>query len=133
MSELKPCSFCGCSAKIAQCDDEGNVRGEEYESNPWSGLGYRIVHESDDCPISTGEDGYNLIYDSREEAENHWNRRAYECDRDELIKVADVIEMQLKTSESMLEHSKPEFVLKAWNDVISDSIKAIREACGEVK
>lgn len=76
MSELLSCPFCGCSAKIAQCDDEGNVRGEEYESNPWSGLGYRIVHESDDCPISTGEDGYNLIYDSREEAENHWNRRA---------------------------------------------------------
>lgn len=76
MSELLPCPFCGGSAKIAQCDDEGNVRGEEYESNPWSGLGYRIVHESDDCPISTGEDGYNLIYDSREEAISHWNRRA---------------------------------------------------------
>ena len=76
MSELLPCPFCGCSAKIAQCDDEGNVRGEEYESNPWSGLGYRIVHESDNCIISTGEDGYNLIYDSREEAISHWNRRA---------------------------------------------------------
>lgn len=76
MSKLLPCPFCGCSAKIAQCDDEGNVRGEEYESNPWSGLGYRIVHESDDCPISTGEDGYNLIYDSREEAVNDWNTRA---------------------------------------------------------
>ena len=76
MSELLSCPFCGCSAKIAQCDDEGNVRGEEYESNPWSGLGYRIVHESDDCPISTGEDGYNLIYDSREEAVNDWNTRA---------------------------------------------------------
>lgn len=76
MSELLHCPFCGCSAKIAQCDDEGNVRGEEYESNPWSGLGYRIMHESDDCPISTGEDGYNLIYDSREEAAELWNTRA---------------------------------------------------------
>ena len=76
MPELKPCPFCGCKSKIVQCDDEGNVRGEEYENNPWSGLGYRIVHESDDCPIYTCEDGYNLIYDSREQAENHWNTRA---------------------------------------------------------
>ena len=91
MPELKPCPFCGSKSKIVQCDDEGNVKGEEYESNPWSGLGYRVVHESDDCPISTGEDGYNLIYDSREEAESHWNRRANECDRDELPKVADEI------------------------------------------
>lgn len=75
-----------------QCDDEGNIRGEEYENNPWSGLRYRVVHESDDCLISTGEDGYNLIYDSREEAENHWNSRANECDRDELLKVADEID-----------------------------------------
>lgn len=92
MSELKPCPFCGGMTKVVQCDDEGNVRGEEYESNPWSGLGYRVMHESDDCPISTGEDGYNLIYDSREEAESHWNRRADECDRDELLKVADEID-----------------------------------------
>lgn len=76
MSELKPCPFCGCKSKIVQCDDEGNVRGEEYESNPWSGLGYRVVHESDDCPISTGEEGYNLIYDSREQAVEAWNNRA---------------------------------------------------------
>ena len=76
MSKLLPCPFCGCKSKIVQCDDEGNVRGEEYESNPWSGLGYRIVHESDDCPIYTCEDGYNLIYDSREEAVKAWNTRA---------------------------------------------------------
>lgn len=88
MSKLLPCPFCGGEAEIVQCDDEGNVRGEEYESNPWSGLGYRVVHESDDCPIFTGEDGYNLIYDSREEAESHWNRRADECDRDSLIDLA---------------------------------------------
>lgn len=92
MPELKPCPFCGYKPKIVQCDDEGNVRGKEYERNPWSGLGYRVVHESDDCPISTGEDGYNLIYDSRKEAASHWNRRADECDRDELLKVADKID-----------------------------------------
>ena len=91
-NKLKPCPFCGGMTKVVQCDDEGNVRGEEYESNPWSGLGYRVMHESDDCPIFTGEDGYSLIYDSREEAENHWNSRANECDRDELLKVADEID-----------------------------------------
>lgn len=90
--KLKPCPFCGGKSKIVQCDDEGNVRGEEYESNPWSGLGYRVVHESDDCPISTGEDAYNLIYDSREEAESHWNRRADGCDRDELFNIANDID-----------------------------------------
>ena len=92
MPELKPCPFCGCKSKIVQCDDEGNVRSEEYESNPWSGLGYRVVHESDDCPISTGEDGYSFIYDSREEAENHWNSRANECDREELLVLAEEID-----------------------------------------
>lgn len=92
MSGLKPCPFCGYKSKIVQCDDEGNVRGEKYESNPWSGLGYRVVHESDDCPISTSEDGYNLIYDSQEEAESHWNRRANECDRDELLALAEEID-----------------------------------------
>ena len=97
MKKLKPCPFCGCKSKIVQCDDEGNVRGEEYESNPWSGLGYRIVHESDDCPISTGEDGYNLIYDSREEAESHWNQRADECDREYLINLADQLEYEKDT------------------------------------
>ena len=59
---------------------------------PWSGLGYRVMHESDDCPISTGEDGYNLIYDSREEAESHWNRRANERDREEMLALAEEID-----------------------------------------
>ena len=94
MSKLLPCPFCGGMTKVVQCDDEGNVRGEEYESNPWSGLGYRIVHESDDCPIYTCEDGYNLIYDSREEAENHWNNRANECDCEALLELADDLEQQ---------------------------------------
>lgn len=90
--KLKPCPFCGCKSKIVQCDDEGNIRDEEYESSPWSGLGYRVMHESDDCPISTGEDGYNLIYDSREEAESHWNRRANERDREEMLALAEEID-----------------------------------------
>ena len=105
-TELKPCPFCGCKPKIVQCDDEGNVRGEEYESNPWSGLGYRVVHESDDCPISTGEDGYNLIYDSREEAESHWNTRANECDRDEVERTLEnVVERMPEVNDKQVSKS----------------------------
>lgn len=74
--ELKPCLFCGKCPEIAVCDNEGNVRGEDYERDPWSGLGYRIVHISEDCPVATDEDGGSNIYDTREEAERHWNRRA---------------------------------------------------------
>lgn len=55
------------------------------------------------------------------------------CDRDALLKVADTIEMQLNTSKSMIKHNEPEFVLKVWNDVIADSINAIRKACGVVE
>lgn len=75
MTKLLPCPFCGKCPEIAVCDNEGNVRGEDYERDPWSGLGYRIVHISEDCPVATDEDGGSNIYDTREEAGRHWNRR----------------------------------------------------------
>ena len=123
MSKLLPCPFCGGMTKVVQCDDEGNVRGEEYESNPWSGLGYRIVHESDDCPIYTCEDGYNLIYDSREEAENHWNSRANECDRDELLNVAN--EMYEDTTSFEIKdvpENIPAWVVFKWHERIRKAL-----------
>ena len=83
MSEIEPCPFCGGEARIAVCDDEGNIHNEsEYEQNPWSGLGYQIVHsveENKDCPIAKyGEDDAIMgifIFDTREEAIAKWNHR----------------------------------------------------------
>jgi hypothetical protein len=81
--KLKPCPFCGGETKIAVCDSEGNLRDDDYEQNPWSGLGYQLIHtieENEGCPIAKYDcDGAEMgvyIYDSKEEAIEAWNRRA---------------------------------------------------------
>lgn len=87
MTELKPCPFCGGEIRILVCDDEGNIHNDDYENDPWSGLGYQLYHDIDDvpdgkeCPIARHEGEGVLgmwIYDSREEATEAWNRRAKE-------------------------------------------------------
>lgn len=80
---IKPCPWCGKIPVIVPCDDEGNIHTEEgYEENPWSGLGYLILHEQPydiKCVIATHPaDGTALgrtIYDSREDAIAAWNSR----------------------------------------------------------
>ena len=81
--ELKPCPFCGATIRIMVCDDEGNTHNDDYENDPWSGLGYQLYHDiADDptekCPIAKhkGEGVMGIwIYDTREEAIEAWNRR----------------------------------------------------------
>lgn len=78
-TNLKPCPFCGGDVEIRACDDEGNIYDHEYELGFWSGLGFKIFHDRDECPISApisefeGLGGW--IYESRAEAEDAWNRR----------------------------------------------------------
>lgn len=74
------CPFCGGEVRIVVCDDEGNIRPDEYEDDPWSSLGYMLVHEEEDgikCPIATEPDEPlgRMIYDSREEAIETWSQR----------------------------------------------------------
>lgn len=84
--KLRECPFCGAKIRIVVCDDEGNTHNDDYENDPWSGLGYQLYHDVDDvpdekCPIARhrGEGIMGIwIYDSREEAAEAWNRRA--CD-----------------------------------------------------
>ncbi|MFS0878004.1 hypothetical protein [Solibacillus isronensis] len=82
METLKPCPFCGGQAKIQVCDDEGNLRSEEYKADPWSGLSYMISHDNEankDCPIASHyEDGGvigTFLYESEEELTAAWNKR----------------------------------------------------------
>ena len=84
MEKLKPCPWCKSTIDIVPCDDEGNIHRESgYENDPWSGLGYLLVHELPydvECPIAThpGDDsplGRN-IYDSKEAAIKAWNKHA---------------------------------------------------------
>lgn len=82
MEKLKPCPFCGGEAKIKVCDDEGNLKNEEYKTDPWSGLTYSIAHsesENVSCPIANfDEDGGiigTFLYESEAELIEMWNKR----------------------------------------------------------
>ena len=79
--ELLPCPFCGGEVKIILCDDEGNHHGDEYENDPWSGIGFMLYHDENqnaDCTIAHEEGGQfgRWIYDTRKEAIKAWNTRA---------------------------------------------------------
>jgi hypothetical protein len=75
---MRKCPFCGRLPRLQLCDREGNHKPDEYANDPWSGLGYLIVHEYEkavQCPIATheGETIGCQRYDSPEEAKAAWN------------------------------------------------------------
>lgn len=85
MEKMKPCPFCGGTPTILICDDEGNIQDDDYESDPWSGIGYQIGHsiiwqsEIDyRCPIANQDADEAIgatIYSSRIGAIKTWNQR----------------------------------------------------------
>lgn len=86
--KLKPCPFCGSEIRVVCTDDEGNLHDEDYERNPWSGLGYKLYHditdvEDENCPIARHEGEGEMgvwIYDTKEEAIEAWNKRISDKD-----------------------------------------------------
>lgn len=94
--KLRPCPFCGGEAKIQLTDSEGNGKSESYLKNPYSGVGYVIVHDlsnsGDYCPIATDYDvvqGGN-IYASKEAAINAWNGRTDDDLTNYIFKVMNI-------------------------------------------
>ena len=78
--KLKPCPFCNKNIEIGVSDDEGNIRTEAYELDPWSGLSFHLKHElskDTECPIATHEDEMlgAFLYDDRNSAIKAWNSR----------------------------------------------------------
>lgn len=81
---LKPCPFCGKVPQIYVCDEEGNIRNDDYENDPWSGLSYAICHIDEveqngvDCPVAThdGEILGTRLYESIDELVECWNGRS---------------------------------------------------------
>ena len=83
MKEELRCPFCGGKVHIVICDDECNIKDKEYEKDPWSGLGYGLIHKDEDalgediCPITTQENFLigERTYATREEAIETWNKK----------------------------------------------------------
>lgn len=80
IERLKPCPFCGGEARLQLTDEEGNFKDESYLEDPYSGVGYVIVHDisdSSECPIATYCDEAlgTYIYTTKEAAIFAWNLR----------------------------------------------------------
>ena len=107
MPELKKCPFCGGEAM----------------PNWWAGYAHGECIECGAC----GEDIWPLEDEPMEETEKRaaeaWNRRANECDRDELLKVAD--EMYEDTTSFEIKdvpENIPAWVVFKWHERIRKAL-----------
>ena len=77
--ELRACPWCKKVPKIQLTDAEGNFRNESYLDDPYSGVGYALIHTTNDlddkCPIATVDEYIlgEMTYDTKEEAIAAWN------------------------------------------------------------
>ena len=79
-TKLKPCPFCGGEARLQLTDYKGNFKDESYLEEPYSGIGYVIIHNGSmgiDCPVTTdrGDSIGMYIYRSEKAAIDTWNKR----------------------------------------------------------
>jgi len=77
MTELKRCPWCKQKPRLQLTDHEGNWHDESYLNEPYSGIGYVLVHESEElsCPIATskGEHLGQIIFYDKQDAVDTWN------------------------------------------------------------
>ncbi|OUQ10583.1 hypothetical protein B5E84_20040 [Lachnoclostridium sp. An14] len=79
--KIKPCPFCGSTRiDINLTDRDGVPQPSWYLNNPENGVGYVLVHRSDNtsaaCPIAaTGRTIGRDVYISKEAAIEAWNTR----------------------------------------------------------
>ena len=70
--KFKRCPFCGGEFTIGLMDNEGNIRPDDYENNPWSGIRYAVYHppkEGRPCPLDTFDEEICVAsYSTREHA-----------------------------------------------------------------
>lgn len=88
MTDKLFCPFCGGDVRLQLTDSEGNWHNEDYLQEPYSGIGYVLVHtesgNASKCPIATHDDESlgKIIFDSKEEAIKSWNYRADRKEKD---------------------------------------------------
>lgn len=82
-------NFNGGEARIQVTDDKGNLKSESYLEDPYSGVGYVIIHDisnsTDSCLIATNLDEIQgcYIYTSKQEAIDAWNKRVNDNSNEE--------------------------------------------------
>ena len=93
--KLRPCPICGGEVRLQLTDEEGNFKDESYLENPYSGVGYVLVHDisdSETCPIATHCDEVlgTYIYTSKEAAINAWSGRTEDDLTNYIFKVMNI-------------------------------------------
>lgn len=115
MEELKPCPFCGGKAKLYS----GWDNGKELRKSYWA------IVKCTQCGI-VGKNCHNKgpIEDIELLTIESWNRRAYECDRKELLEVAD--EMFNDTTSfdiTNVPENIPAWIVFKWQDRIRKALR----------